>query len=126
VHNCDKPCKVGDIHRIGGGSVENLQLKPAELKLTPPGISVLKADSPAEAAAQMRAAFPNATGLHEASRCVGTICYANIKAAGFELMFDPTKKFSNHYRLIHPDGAAGFTQENLEKLSNSFTNTSGN
>jgi hypothetical protein len=26
-----------DLHRIGGGSVENLQLKPGEAKLNPPG-----------------------------------------------------------------------------------------
>lgn len=38
--------KPGDIHRIGGGTVENLRLKPAEAVLEPPGISVLKAPTP--------------------------------------------------------------------------------
>jgi hypothetical protein len=37
-----------DIHRIGGGSVENLRLKSRESTLNPPGISVLKALSPDE------------------------------------------------------------------------------
>jgi hypothetical protein len=37
-----------DIHRIGGGAVENLRLKPKEATLEKPGISVLKAASPQE------------------------------------------------------------------------------
>jgi hypothetical protein len=34
------PAGVRDIHRIGGGSVENLRLKPREAALAVPGISV--------------------------------------------------------------------------------------
>lgn len=116
-----------DIHRIGGGGVDNLKLKEAEKKLNPPGISVLKTDSPAEAAQQMRDAFPNATGLHEASKTVGSSSIEKIKEAGFDVIPDPTKKFPNHHRLTHPEGVKGFeNEENLKKLSNVFTNTTGN
>jgi hypothetical protein len=56
------------INRIGGGGVDNLRLKPQEEQLEPPGISVLLDASPEEAAQQMKAAFPRATGLHEQAR----------------------------------------------------------
>jgi RHS repeat-associated protein len=114
------------VHRIGGGGVDNLALKAAEAKLDPAGISVLLGGTPAQAAAQMRAAFPNATGLHRAAETVGSSTISKIRAAGFELFPDPTKKFPNHFRLIHPLGVAGFTPQNLEKLSRAFTNTIGN
>jgi hypothetical protein len=52
--------------------VENLRLKPREASLAPPGISVLKTPSPADAATQIRNAFPEALELHEASRVVGS------------------------------------------------------
>jgi anthranilate phosphoribosyltransferase len=42
------------IHRVGGGAVANLELKPAESRLTPPGISTLQGGTPAEAAEIMR------------------------------------------------------------------------
>lgn len=31
----------------------------------------------------------------------------------------------NHYRITHPDGAAGFNDGNLALLSAAFVNTSG-
>lgn len=111
----------GDIHRIGGGSVENLRLKPQEARLNPPGISVLKAPTPREAADQIRAAFPRAVDLHEAAKIVGTTTVEKIRAAGFDVIPDPSRKLPNHHRLIHPDGAAGFSDENLQKLSEAFT-----
>ncbi|MBV9126182.1 MAG: hypothetical protein JO112_22770 [Planctomycetes bacterium] len=115
----------GDIHRIGGGNVENLRLKPAEAALEPPGISVLKAPTPGQAAAQMRAAFPKAKGLHEAAKTVGSTTEEAIRSAGFDMIANPTRKLPNHYRIIHPDGVAGFTDENLAKLAAVFTNTTG-
>jgi hypothetical protein len=45
------------IHRIGGGSVENLSLKPAEATLVPPGIATFIGGSPAEAVETMRRHF---------------------------------------------------------------------
>ena len=116
---------VGDMHRIGGSSVENLQLKPREAMLNPPGLSLLQAPSPAEAARQMRQVFPAADKLHEAAQVIGSTTVDNIRGAGFDVIPNPTKKLPKHYRLIHPDGAAGFNDENLARLSAVFTETSG-
>lgn len=71
----------------------------------------------------MRAAFPSAKRLHEAAGCVGSSCAAQIREAGFDLIPDPTKKFPNHHRFIHPEGAGGFKPENLERLSKMFSDT---
>ena len=116
---------MGDMHRIGGSSVESLQLKPREAMLNPPGISLLQAPSPGEAARHMREAFPAADGLHEAAQVIGSTTVDNIRGAGFDVIPNPTKKLPNHYRLIHPDGVAGFNDENLARLSAVFTETSG-
>lgn len=115
----------GDIHRIGGGGLENLRLKPREVKMNRPGISVLKAPTPGEAAAQIREAFPQATELQEAAKVVGSTSAQKIRAAGFDVIPDPSKKLPNHQCLIHPDGAAGFSDENLKRLSEAFTDSAG-
>ena len=115
----------GDLHRIGGGSVENLRLKPQEAALTPPGISLLQAPSPGEAARQIQEAFPAADRLHEATRVVGSTTVANIRSAGFDVIPNPTRKLPNHYRLIHSEGVRGFNDANLTRLSAGFTDTSG-
>jgi hypothetical protein len=116
---------VGAMHRIGGSRVENLRLKPREAMLNPPGISLLQASSPGEAARQMREAFPAADGLHEAAQVIGSTTIDNIRRAGFDVIPNPTRKLPNHYRLVHPDGVAGFNDENLARLSAVFTETSG-
>lgn len=113
-----------DIHRIGGGNPENLRMKPKEAELDPPGISVLRASSPGEAARQIREAFPVAESLHESSRIVGSTTAKKIRSVGFDLVPNPTRKLPNHHRLIHPQGAAGFNDENLRRLSEVFTDTS--
>ena len=105
--------------------VENLRLKPPEAAVNPPGISVLKNPTPSEAATQMRAAFPKAAGLHQAAKTIGTTSEELIRSAGFDIIAKPTKKLPNHHRIIHPDGVAGFTDENLARLEQVFTNTSG-
>lgn len=114
-----------DIHRIGGAYIENLRLKPAELTLDAPGISVLRCSAPGEAARQMRSAFPKARRLHEATRTVGSSSEALIRAAGFGLLFAPSRTLPNHYRIIHPDGSAGFSDVNLSRLVMAFVNSSG-
>jgi hypothetical protein len=114
-----------DLHRIGGGSIENLQLKPEEARLNPPGISVLKGPTPAEAAAQIRSAFPEADRLHEAAKVIGTSNTEKIRDAGFNVIPNASRKLPTHHRIIHPDGAAGFKHENLKRLSEAFTNTEG-
>jgi hypothetical protein len=84
--------------------VENLRLKPREAMLNPPGISLLQASSPGEAARQMREAFPAADGLHEAAQVIGSTTIDNIRRAGFDVIPNPTRKLPNHYRLVHPYG----------------------
>ena len=46
---------MGDLHRIGGASLDNLRLKPRDAALAPPGISVILAPGPADAVREMRA-----------------------------------------------------------------------
>jgi hypothetical protein len=116
---------VGDMHRIGGSRVENLRLKPREATRDPPGISLLHASSPGEAARQMREAFPAATALHHATQVIASTTVDKIRQAGFEVFPNPTKKLPQHYRLIHPEGVAGFTDANLLRLSAVFIETSG-
>src|SRR5215208_2106702 len=112
-----------NIHRIGGGSIANLRLKPAEKTLNPPGISVLQSETPGEAAEQMRNAFPSATRLHELTKVVGSTSEELVRAAGFDLKPDGTSRFPNHFRITHPAGAAGFSDENLRMLSEAFVDT---
>jgi hypothetical protein len=116
---------TGDIHRIGGGSVANLRLKPREASLNPPGISVLKAASPGEVARQVRAAFPKAKKLHEAVKTMGSTTPELIRSAGFDILATPSGGLANHYRIIHPQGATGFTDQNLARLAAVFVNTTG-
>jgi hypothetical protein len=116
---------VEDMHRIGGGNVENLRLKPREATLNPPGISLLHAPSPREATRQIREAFPAADELYEGAQVIGSTTVDKIRSAGFDVVPNPTKRLPNHYRLIHPDGVAGFNDENLVRLSVVFTDTSG-
>jgi len=116
---------LGDMHRIGGGGVENLRLKPQEAILTPPGISLLQSSSPGEAARQIQEAFPAADRLHEATRVIGSTTVDSIRRGGFDGIPRPTRKLPNHYRLIHPEGARGFNDANLIRLSAVFTDTSG-
>jgi hypothetical protein len=113
------------VHRIGGGSVENLRLKPKEQMQTPPGISVLLGGTAREAAEQVRRAFPYATRLRAAAKTVGSATVDEIRRAGFDVMPDPTRHFENHGRLIHPDGVAGFRDDNLVTLAQVFRTTSG-
>lgn len=115
----------GTIHRIGGGSVENLRLKLREAKLNPAGISVLQTSTPDQAVHQLREAFPDAEELHKAAQIVGSTTAEKIKSVGFDLIPNPMRKLPNHYRLIHPDGEGGFTDANLKRLSSVFTDTSG-
>src|SRR3954469_15705779 len=102
-----------DIHRIGGAGVECLRLRAEEMKLDPPGISVLKADSPASAAAQMRNAYPKSLRLDESARVVASTTAEMIRSAGFDVIAKPSKRLPTHHRIIHPDGIAGFSDENL-------------
>ena len=68
-------------------------------------------------------AFATAAKLHELTKTVGSAAEEGIRAAGFDVMPDPTRKFPNHHRVIHPDVVAGFVDDNLALLSEAFTNT---
>ena len=98
-------------------------MKPAEMKLNPPGISVLKGGSPSDAARQVKEAFPNAAKLQESTKTVGSATEEVIRGVGFDVMPDPTTKFPNQHRMIHPEGIAGFSDENLGRLSRAFTDS---
>jgi hypothetical protein len=113
------------VHRVGGGDVANLRLSPLDQQEVPPGISVLPGGTPAEAADQMRRAFPKSRKWCDGARVVGTTTAAAIRQAGFDVLPDPTGKFPNHARLVHADGLAGFTDERLEPLSRALSNTTG-
>ena len=116
------------IHRIGGADAANLALKPPEMKLTPPGISVLRAGSPEEAAALAKGVAQREgwSRMSTAAETMGTATAADVRAAGFDVIHDPTKAFGDaHSRLIHPAGEGGFTPENLDALSKVFTNNGG-
>lgn len=113
------------VHRLGGGIIANLRLSVLEQKLTPPGISLLLGGTPQGAATQMRQAFPNSRKWRVSAQTVGTTTAEAIREAGFELVPDPTSRFPNHARLIHPNGVAGFTDTNLTQLARIFHDTEG-
>jgi hypothetical protein len=113
------------VHRVGGGSVANLRLSLLDAQQTPPGISVLLHGTPQEAAAQMRRAFPGSRKWRETTHTVGTTTAAAIREAGFDVVPNPTTRFPNHARLMHPQGVAGFTDEHLVTLAATFRDTVG-
>jgi len=113
------------VHRIGGVSIANLQLKPREKDLETPGISIFLGATAQDAARQVRDAFPNATRLIAATSTVATATAGAIRRVGFDVVRAPTRRFANHDRLLHPDGADGFSDENLQALSRSFGQTAG-
>ena len=116
---------TNQLHRISGGDIDNLRLKPAEERLIPPGISVLRFGTPGEAAAAIRAAFPKASRLRAAATTVGSVSEESIRAAGFDLFADPSRKLPTHYRIVHPNGVSGFTDANLARLAAAFVTTTG-
>jgi hypothetical protein len=115
-----------DVHRIGGANVENLRLKPREATLSPPGISVIKAPTPAAAAQEIRTGLPRAKKLHEQAKTIGSANEDAIRAAGFDVIPTPSASLPNHHRIVHPDGAAGFNDANLAQLAEAFITTTGN
>jgi len=73
----------------------------------------------------MRESFPMATQLRESAQTIGSTGEALIRHTGFDVIPDPTRRLPNHYRLIHPDRAAGFNDENLARLASVFIDTPG-
>ncbi len=113
------------VHRLGGGGLANLRLSLLDRKLMPPGISVLLGGTARGAADQMRQAFPRSRKWQETAQTVGTTTAAAVRQAGFEIVPDPTSRFPNHARLVHPEGVVGFTEAHLEVLAQAFQDTTG-
>ena len=113
------------VHRVGGGSVANLRPSALDRSLTPPGISLLFGGTPQEAADAMRRAFPTSRKWQSLAGTVGSATVGAVRAAGFDVIVVVTDRFVNHARLIHPDGAVGFTDANLAKLATAFADTVG-
>ena len=91
----------------------------------PPGISILLGGTPQQEATQMRQAFPRSRKWRRTAHTVGTTTAAALRQVGFEIVPDSTPRFSNHARLTHLDGVAGFTHANLERLAQTFRDTRG-
>ena len=68
-------------------------------------------------------AFPKSRKWLEKARLVGTAIVAAIRQVGFDVFPDPTSRFPNHARIIHPDSIDGFVDENLKELEKIFQNT---
>jgi hypothetical protein len=105
--------------------VENSRLKPREAALDIPGISVIKAPTPSAAAREIRTGLPRARMLHEQAKTIGTTSEEAIRSVGFDIIPTPSAALPNHHRIIHPEGAAGFNDENLGRLAEVFANTTG-
>ena len=79
----------------------------------------------ATAAREMRTGLPRAKVLHEQAKTVGTASTEGIQSAGFDVIPTPSTALPNHHRIIHPDGAAGFTDANLGRLAEVFRDSTG-
>jgi hypothetical protein len=73
----------------------------------------------------MRQAFPKSRKWQAAAQTVGSTTAAAVRQAGFDIVPDPTSRFANHARLIHPNGFTGFTNASLAALSQAFRDTTG-
>lgn len=73
----------------------------------------------------MRTGLPKAKNLHQQAKTIGSASEEAIRAAGFDVIPTPSAVLPNHHRLIHPEGVAGFNDENLARLAETFVNTTG-
>ena len=71
----------------------------------------------------MRREFGDSKKWKRKGRIVATASAAGISATGFAVIEFPTHTLPNHGRIIHTDGIDGFTDENLQRLSEIFTTT---
>jgi hypothetical protein len=86
---------------------------------------MILADTPEDAARVFRKSFPELLDMVEACHTIGSTTEELIKSVGFDIIHKPSRKLSMHYRLIHPDGTAGFMDKNLAKLAAVFSNSFG-
>ncbi len=111
------------VHRIGGASVKALTLSARDCSADPPGLSVLLYESALDASRRMLREFGELKKWRRFGRIVCTTTAAEIYASGYGVIEFPTHSLPNHGRIIHGDGIAGFTEENLRRLSALFTTT---
>ncbi|MCE3602623.1 RHS domain-containing protein, partial [Massilia sp. P8910] len=113
------------VYRISTEGPYNFNFNSRELdaiatgKLNPPGISLIRAGSPAEAMDIWNNAFRDRPAVS-----IGEVSAKDIRAAGYDVIHDPSKKGAlreNHARLVHPDGVDGFNS-NTDKLVPKFSN----
>lgn len=91
---------------------------------TPPGISLIRANSAEEAGDIMKKAFPKASNLHTTINAgnISETTAKQIRESGFDAIHNPTRQIGDpHARLIHPNGVDGFNEENLKKLQKAFS-----
>jgi hypothetical protein len=68
---------------------------------------------------------PKGKRLQQQAKTMGSASEEAIRDAGFAVMPAPSVALPNHHRIIHPDGVAGFSDENLARLAEAFANTTG-
>lgn len=71
----------------------------------------------------MRAAFPLAKRLWSLASVIESTTGARIRSAGLDGIANSTATFPNYYRLIHSEGVAGFSDDNLARLAQEFEDT---
>jgi hypothetical protein len=113
------------VHRVGGAAVENFRLSAVDRAQSPPGLSVLLGGTAGEAALRLRTVFHRSKKWKVLSQTVGSSTVAAIRAAGFDVIPDPTPNFPNHGRIIHAQGLGGFSDDRLSVLAGQFVTTEG-
>ena len=73
----------------------------------------------------MRRVLPNSKKWKRLANVVGSATVASIRAAGFDVIADPSPNFTNHGRLIHSAGLPGFDDHALGPLSLAFVEATG-
>jgi hypothetical protein len=73
----------------------------------------------------MRRVFHRSKKWQALSRAVGSTTVEAVRAAGFDVVPDPTPNFSNHGLIVHVQGVDGFIDDNLARLSDRFALTTG-
>ena len=112
------------IHRIGGASVENLRLKPRSGPRRPRDLRH-RAPTAKVAANEMRTGLPKAKGAPRGGE--NHRLDHGRSDSQRRLRYHPhgLHALPNHHRIIHPEGVAGFNDENLARLAEVFVNTTG-
>ena len=108
------------VHRIGGATLDRLRPNAIDRLAIPPGISVLLYEPAEEASQRMKLEYGDSKKWKKLAGIVATSTAARIAATGFSVIEAPTHTFPNHGRIIHPEGIAAFTGDNLERLSEAF------